>query len=92
MRERMFFFKKYQNCGSINDEYGQCSSLSLKKNNTELHRHWLLREKKNQAYGKVSCILYFIINFICHMSTDIKSRTVENPKYTEHAKLSDDSI
>lgn len=50
------------------------------------------RKKKKQAYGKVSCILYFIINFICHMSTDIKSRTVENPKYTEHAKLSDDSI
>lgn len=53
MRERMFFFKKYQNCGSINDEYGQCSSLSLKKNNnTELHRHWLLREKKPQYMAK----------------------------------------
>lgn len=26
-----FSLKNYQNCGSINDEYGQCSSLSLKK-------------------------------------------------------------
>lgn len=27
-----------------------------KNNNTELHRHWLLREKKKPVYGKVSCI------------------------------------
>lgn len=92
MRERMFFFKKLSKLWFNKRRVWSMFFTFFKKNNTELHRHWLLREKKNQAYGKVSCILYFIINFICHMSTDIKSRTVENPKYTEHAKLSDDSI
>lgn len=56
MRERMFFFKKYQNCGSINDEYGQCSSLSLKKQQHRTAQTLVVERKKTPVYGKVSCI------------------------------------
>lgn len=49
MRERMFFFKKYQNCGSINDEYGQCSSLSLKKQQHRIAQTLVVERKKKPS-------------------------------------------
>lgn len=92
MRERMFFFKKLSKLWFNKRRVWSMFFTFFKKKQHRTAQTLVVERKKKQAYGKVSCILYFIINFICHMSTDIKSRTVENPKYTEHAKLSDDSI